>query len=161
MKFLAGFGMPSEFRKASDVINCFFGGFSASDMKTANSFISSWNECVGPRISSHSKVIDVDRGMIIVEVDHPGWSQQLLLDKKRIIKTLATSFPALEITNLSIRVISEGLTPYVRQNVAVGEGLKENVEDVQDIAVRTDIDPKLAAMLEKLKDSIKQGKQNG
>lgn len=74
--------MSKEFRKAADIITSLFSGFDTNGMKQANSFVKSWNEIVGESIAAHSKVIDVDRGTVIIEVDHPGWSQQILFKKK-------------------------------------------------------------------------------
>ena len=60
--------MPSEFRKASDVINALFSGFDSEGMRQSNAFVRGWSEAVGEKIASHSRVIDVDRGVLTVRI---------------------------------------------------------------------------------------------
>jgi Protein of unknown function (DUF721). len=152
--------MGNEFRKAADVINSMFSGFNIEGINQSNSFIKSWNQIVGDKIGSHSKVIDVDRGSVIVEVDHPGWSQQIQFRKKQILGELSRSFPELALSNIIMRVVTECRTPYVKQDSTVGAGLhrQETIEDLPDIAVRDDLDDSLKDVLERLKASMKKGK---
>lgn len=115
--------MSGEFKKASDIVNALFQGFNDSGMRQASSFLRSWREIVGDKIAAHSRVVDVNKGCIVVEVDHPGWSQQLLFIKKRVIGELSRAFPELDISTMVIRVVSECKTPYKRQENPVGSGI--------------------------------------
>lgn len=173
--------MSGEFKKASDIVNALFQGFNDSGMQQASSFMRSWREVVGDKIASHSRVIDVDKGCIVVEVDHPGWSQQILFIKKRAIDQLSRSFPELGIRNMAIRVVSECKTPYKRQEAAVGSGLPRASGSVPagsgsargpdgqtvsaqpsaepDVPLRQDLDDDLKAVLGRLKESIRLGKR--
>jgi len=112
-------------KRASDVINALFGGvqgLQTDKLREAPACMRSWADAVGEKIASHSRVIDVDRGVVVVEVDHPGWSQQILFRKKSILSSLSRQFPGLEIKNLMLRVSSECATPYARQEGVLGEG---------------------------------------
>jgi len=150
--------MSKEFRKASEVITSLFSGFDSAGMRQSNSFVKSWKEIVGDKIAAHSRIIDVDRGTIIVEVDHPGWSQQIQFCKKQIIYGLSRNYPDLQIKNVIMRVVSECRTPYEKQDVPVGAGLPRVEESETDVALPDDMDGELKAVLEKLKKSIKKGK---
>jgi len=150
--------VSKEFRKASEVITSLFSGFDSAGMAQANSFVKSWKEIVGDKIAAHSKVIDVDRGTVIVEVDHPGWSQQIQFCKKQIVTGLSRSYPELQIKNVIMRVVSECRTPYEKQRVEVGAGLPRAEESETDVVLPDGMDSELKAVLENLKKSIKKGK---
>lgn len=155
--------MSEEFRKASDVVKALFEGFDQSGMEKATSFFRSWKEIVGEKVSAHAKVIDVDRGNVIVEVDHPGWSQQILFRKKQILYSLSRNYPDLCIQNIIIRVVSDCKTPYIRQNNSVGTGIHRIQEKDINETEKYEIDDSslnedLKIIFEKLKESIRKGK---
>ncbi len=157
--------MPSEFRKASDVINALFSGFDSEGMRQSNAFVRGWSEAVGEKIASHSRVIDVDRGVLTVEVDHPGWNQQIQYMKKRVLGTLSRSFPELELKTLVVRVRTEGAQPYKRQDAPVGQGVtrmtpERDSEHEADVPLKEGLDPELKDIFSRLKESIKRGKPN-
>lgn len=156
--------MANDFRKASDVLNALFSGFDSDGLRQSNSFIRGWKETVGDKVSAHSRVVDVDKGILTVEVDHPGWNQQIQYMKKRIIGSLSRSFPELGIVSIAVRVKSETAAPYQRQTGRVGEGLtrssdeKTEVFEEKDVAVNESLSPELQDVFARLKASIKRGK---
>lgn len=153
--------MSEQFRKASDVITALFSGLEQESLNRSNNLVRGWKETVGPKIAAHSKVIDLAKGNLIVEVDHPGWSQQILLDKKRIVQTISKNFPDLEFRNIVIRVVSECTEPYRKEDLVVGEGIpRVETEDTIDVPIREDMNDELKAVLAKLKDSIRKGKRD-
>lgn len=153
--------MESDFKKASDLVSSLFSTFDGNGLNQANAFMGAWNEIAGPQIAAHSKVLDVDKGVVILEVDHAGWSQRILLMKKRLIRELSSRFRELAIKNLVVRVVSECKTPYKRQDTPVGEGIPRvetgSPEEV-DVSVREDIPDELKSVLERLRTSIRKGK---
>jgi len=152
--------MKNDIKKASEVISTMFSGFNSSGLQTANTFLRSWDEIVGERIANHSKVIDVNKGTVIVEVDHPGWSQEIQFKKTKIVQILAGKFPEFGIKNLIIRVATECKTPYVRQESTVGSGVQRVTEEESDCEISESISGDLKEVLERLKASIKKGKQD-
>ncbi len=156
--------MANDFRKASEVLNALFSGFDSDGLRQSNDFIRGWKETVGDKISSHSRVVDVDRGILTVEVDHPGWNQQIQYLKKRIIGNLSKAFPELGIVSIAVRVKSENAVPYRRPEGKIGEGLVRVTEDRDsggegsDVPVNEALDPELRDVFARLKESIKRGK---
>ena len=150
--------MNRDFKKASEVVNALFSGISSQGMEKSNSIIRGWKETLGDKIASHSKIIDINKGNLIVEVDHPGWSQQILFRKKQIITVLSTNFPDLDIKNIILRVVSECRTPYVKNEEQIGSGIPRITESEKDVEVNQSMDDELIKVLEKLKASIKKGK---
>lgn len=150
--------MSKEFKKASEIISTLFNGLNINQMEQSNLFIKNWKEIVGDKIASHSSIIDVDRGVVIVEVDHPGWSQQIQFKKKQILYNLSKNFPELNIKNLVMRVSTICDTPYVKQTVEVGSGIPRIEENNTENEVPSNMNDDLRVLFEKLKKSIKKGK---
>ena len=67
---------------------------------------SSWASIVGEKQAAHSKLLDIKHQTAVIEVDHPGWSQQILLNKKYILRNFQKRYPQLEIKNISVIVSS-------------------------------------------------------
>jgi Protein of unknown function (DUF721). len=150
--------MSEQFRKASDIVSALFSGLERDSLERSNNLVRGWKETVDPKVAAHSRIVDLDKGSLVIEVDHPGWSQQILLSKKRILDTLSRSFPDLEFRNIVIRVVSECKTPYKKSDEVVGSGIPRVAEEIPDVEVRQDVDDDLKKVLEKLKDSIRKGR---
>ena len=151
--------MSKEFRKASDLINVLFDGFNTPGMEKANAFFRSWKELVGEKIAAHSRIVDVSRGAVIVQVDHPGWSQQIQFRKAAILASLSRNYPELGIKTLVIRVVAECDPPYKRPETTIGEGVPRSKEEVQaDIPINQQLNDELKDVLSRLKESIRNGK---
>ncbi len=69
------------------------------------SFYSSWDQIVGEPLSHHTKAVDVQRGSLIVQVDHPGWFQMFRFKEKEILRRVSKRFPDLKIKNIKVRVV--------------------------------------------------------
>ena len=153
--------MNKEFRKASEVVTALFNGIDVEGMEKANAFFRSWRSLVGENIAAHSRIVDVDRGAVIVEVDHPGWSQQIQFRKSGILSSLSRGFPELGIKTLVLRVVAECDIPYKRPVCPVGEGVSRVSEESHpDVPVNETLDDPLKDVLSRLKNSIKKGKSD-
>ena len=150
--------MDKKVRTAGEVLSRLFESIEQENFEQANQFIKSWKAVVGERIAAHSRVIDVNKGVLVVEVDHPGWSQQLILCKKRILRELSCQFPELAIKTLSIRVATVCKSSYVRQDTPVGSGISRATPEEPVPELDTSLDDPLQDVLEKLRNSIKKGK---
>ena len=99
--------------KAGAFLDSFFSFFNFQDGKKYVSFFSSWQKIVGDDkdgegIFSHSKITDINKGALLVEVDHPGWMQQLRMRQERILKKIASEYPDLGIKTLHYKLVPEG-----------------------------------------------------
>ena len=92
-------------KKASELIEQVFLSIDSKqpDEKKYISIFKSWETIVGTDISSHSIIKEIEGKTLIVEVDHPGWSQLITIQKKSILRKLQKTFPELEI--LRIRIV--------------------------------------------------------
>ncbi len=163
--------MSKDVKKAADIVTSLFSTLDGNRMREANDFYGNWRMLVGEKIAAHSRVVDVDRGVVVVEVDHPGWSQQLSFVKKRVISDLSRAFPSLAIKAMVVRVRPENGEEYRRQETPVGAGvprasggthadatMDESRDPVAPPPVDGTLDGPLQEVLAKLRDSIRKGK---
>ncbi|MDR1933444.1 MAG: DUF721 domain-containing protein [Spirochaetales bacterium] len=92
--------------KAGDILKTFLSFHNLSGGEKYVSLFSSWRKVAGDDIASHSRVIDLRRGSLFVEVDHPGWMQMLQMRQSEILRTLSSRYP-----DLAIRMLHFKLTP--------------------------------------------------
>jgi hypothetical protein len=79
-------------------------------------FFSGWKNLVGERIAAHSRVKDLQNGIVIVEVDHPGWMQMIQIKQSQVVDILRKKYPALEIRGLRLQL------PWKNDRAAVSPG---------------------------------------
>lgn len=88
-------------KKASEVINLMMESlFSDNSQREAVSLFSAWQEIAGINEGSHSKIEEIENGVVYVKVDHPGWMQKLEIKKKNILKTMQKKYPDLAIKSI-------------------------------------------------------------
>ena len=61
-------------------------------------------ENLGVNLYSHSRIIDLKNGILLVEADHPAWIQTLRLYQKYIITGLKRGVPDVKISSLAFRL---------------------------------------------------------
>lgn len=62
----------------------------------------------GANIGSHSRVVDLKRGILFVEVDHPGWMALIKLHKNYILKGLRLKNPKAKIKSIAFYLKKRG-----------------------------------------------------
>jgi predicted nucleic acid-binding Zn ribbon protein len=63
-----------------------------------------WNEIAGEALAAHSRLVDVQNGMLLVEVDHPGWLQMVQLRKSALLEAARRAAPATDIEGIRTRL---------------------------------------------------------
>ncbi len=63
-----------------------------------------WDDILGRDLSGRARLRDIDRGRLLVEVDHPAWMQLVQMRQRQILRRVARRFPALGITRLHLVV---------------------------------------------------------
>ena len=102
-------------KKAGDVLSQFFEEkFGKSFEKiNRNSIFSSWEKIINEiwpqddenkSLAAHSKIRELERGVLLVEADHPGWIQILGTKKAELLKAAQCQFPDLEIQSINFRL---------------------------------------------------------
>jgi len=93
--------------RAGELLEAFLRLHNISGGEEYVAFFKSWHRMVGTDIAAHTRVTDIRNGALKVEVDHPGWMQMLQMRKDEIVRKVAKQYPALEITNLHMRLVSQ------------------------------------------------------
>ncbi len=61
-------------------------------------------EQMGKNLVSHTRIIDIKNGILLVEADHSAWIQILQIHKKYILANLNKRFPEFSISTIAFRV---------------------------------------------------------
>ncbi len=68
------------------------------------SLFGGWQEIAGPSLAEHCRAYEVRHRCLLVECDHPGWMQLLLIQKKPILAKIRQRFPQLGMRDIKVRV---------------------------------------------------------
>ncbi|MCF7946251.1 MAG: DUF721 domain-containing protein [Spirochaetia bacterium] len=90
-------------KKASELIDEIFKDLKYDEHEGYISVFRKWDSIVGYDIAAHAKLKEIENHTLLVEVDHPGWSQMVSMKKKVILKRVQREFPELDIH--AIRVL--------------------------------------------------------
>ena len=118
-----------------------------------------WEKVIGDKkLAAYCELYDIKNETAIIKTEHTGWSQQLLMRKKKILYNFNKFYPALEVKNISIFVEPEF---ELKRNSDVSENLNQNlsIDIYEDNPKTTDepdkpLPPELAKALKSLKRSI-------
>jgi hypothetical protein len=73
--------------------------------KSYSGFFYSWDQitqgCGIAAAAGHSRIRELERGILVVEADHPGWVQILQTKARQILDTVQRRFPELQIRGVS------------------------------------------------------------
>ena len=75
-----------------------------------SSLFGGWQDIAGVSLAEHCRAYEVRHHSLLVEADHPGWMQLLLMQKKVILARIRQRFPELELRDIKVRV-SPGSRP--------------------------------------------------
>lgn len=121
--------MKNDIKKLSELITLYSDRLGLFQQSKILDVYSSWTSIVGEKQAAHSKLIDIKHHTAVIETDHPGWSQQLLLNKRYIIRNFQKKYPQLQVQSISVIV-----SPYQRdqKNTTVD---RSRIDDYQKDAI--------------------------
>ena len=100
-------------KTAGQVLSVLFDRQFMEKAREYSDFFDSWSEITAKNgiaaASAHSRIKDVDRGILLVETDHPGWKQILQTKQSSILDDYRSRFPDLGISGISLIL---GKTPF-------------------------------------------------
>ncbi|MBQ0052649.1 MAG: DUF721 domain-containing protein [Treponema sp.] len=127
--------------KASFMIDAAFAGIERRKAEESNSILKYWREVVesiksnarngenlGKNLASHSRVIDLKNGILLVEADHPAWIQTLKIYQKYIITGLCRKVNGIEISSLAFRLRGTNFELQAARNEENSKKLQENLQ---------------------------------
>jgi hypothetical protein len=102
-------------KKAGDFLAALF---DANFMEKASGYsklFSSWpaiaKEVKMPSLADHSWIRELEKSVLLVEADHPGWIQLLQTKQSDLLRVLRRRFPGEGFTGISFRLSREGPRP--------------------------------------------------
>ena len=150
----------SRIKDVSSLLSSFFNDDKLRRGELYSDFFNSWSSLVGSRLAAHSKVADVEKGMLVVEAEHPGWIQLLQLRQSGILDEAAGRYPELGLKGIAFRLSGRGGVTRMPVSEKSADSLlpspeKEEKESRIQAPLLEDIaDPALRALLKGLKDSL-------
>ncbi len=96
-------------KKASELIDQFFSAIETEHPgeKEYVSLFQSWERIAGTDLAAHCRILEIERNSIMIEADHPGWSQLLSMKKNQILAKIQQQYPELGITTLRLMLRNE------------------------------------------------------
>jgi len=92
-------------KKAGDILSALFDERFLKTAQGYSKFFNSWADITAKnRIAAaadHSRIKDLDRGIILIETDHPGWKQILQTKQSKLLNDFRRRFPELDISGIS------------------------------------------------------------
>ena len=165
-------------RKAGDIITALFSERFGPDFmesaRTSAGLFSSWARVVEeawpgpidgvegksepPAAAVHSRIRELEQGLLLVEADHPGWIQILQTKQAELLSAVRRRYPDLDIKGIAFRLSREPFVP--RDSVPVREPPVEaplpRTEALRTEGRDAQADEEFHAMLARLEESIKQ-----
>lgn len=104
-----------EIINCNDMITRIFHNIEVSDIEEAGKITSVWKKVItginnvrdehyGEKMASHTEVIDLKNGQLLVETDHPGWIQAMKFYSKFIIRGMQMNIKSQKIESLCFRL---------------------------------------------------------
>ena len=63
-----------------------------------------WQAIAGEGLAPHARLVDVQKGILLIEVDHPGWLQMLQLRKAGLLEAARRMAPQAAVMGIKARV---------------------------------------------------------
>jgi hypothetical protein len=99
-----------QVRAAGDVLSAFMDQELSARAEKVSGIFRSWKQVVGERLSAHSRVSEIEKGIVLIEADHPSWIQLLQMRQEEILGTIRRNWPELPVRGVAFRLASEGST---------------------------------------------------
>jgi len=150
----------SRIKRASDILSAFFDKDVAAKGKDYAGFSQQWRAIAGPRVGEHSKPVDIRHGILIIESEHQGWTQLLMLHQDRILGEIGKRFPSLEIRGIAYRLSTDGVEapkraapPAETPGAAKAPGVPEPAES-DEVSAASGLPPELKAAFTRIRKNI-------
>ncbi|MCL2444000.1 MAG: DUF721 domain-containing protein [Treponema sp.] len=93
-------------KTAGDILSALFDERFMNKAQGYSKFFNSWTDITAKNgiaaAAAHSRIKDLDRGIVLIEMDHPGWKQILQTKQSKFLNDFRIRFPELEISGISL-----------------------------------------------------------
>jgi hypothetical protein len=95
-------------KRAGELLSVFFNQNFVEKAQGYSNLFSCWTGITEkngiPSAASHSRIVELEKAVLLVEADHPGWIQILQTKQASLLNTVIRRFPNLEIRGISFRL---------------------------------------------------------
>jgi len=116
-------------KKAGDVLSALFDKRFVEKAHEYSKFFDSWEDITAKNgiasAAAHSRIKDLDRGIVLVEMDHPGWKQILQTKQSKLLNDFRLRFPEMDISGISL-ILGSGRPP--QEEEAKVENIEKQTE---------------------------------
>jgi len=102
-------------KRVGDVLSAIFDERLLKKARTYSSFFDFWAEALVKNgiaaAADHSRIKEFDRGILLVEADHPGWKQILQTKQSALLNDFRRRFPRQNVGGISLVLSKYGEAP--------------------------------------------------
>jgi len=102
-------------KRAGDLLTALFDETMMAKADGYTSFLSCWKDLVEKNgiasAQSHTRIKSLEKGLVWIEVDHPGWKQILQTKERKLLSDFRRRFPELDISGIAIVLSRPGSPP--------------------------------------------------
>jgi len=102
-------------KRVGDVLSAIFDEDMMQKARGYSALFSCWKDLTEKNgiaaAADHSWITSLDRGLVWIEVDHPGWKQILQTKESKLLSDFRYRFPDMDISGLSIMLSRTGARP--------------------------------------------------
>jgi len=103
----------------------------------ASKLFDSWEEITEKNgiaaAAAHSRIKNLDKGILLVEMDHPGWKQILQTKQSKILNDFRRRFPELDISGISLMLGSQNKSESGEVEISAAEEEEEQANDQTNV----------------------------
>jgi len=93
-------------KTAGNILSALFDEQFMKKAQSYSKFFDSWKDITEKNgitaAADHSRIKDLDRGILLIETDHPGWKQVLQTKQSKLLNDFRIRFPELDISGISL-----------------------------------------------------------
>jgi len=93
-------------KTAGEILSLLFDEGFAKKAQGYSKLFNSWEDITAKNgiasAAGYSRIKDLDRGVLLVEMDHPGWKQILQTKQSKLLNDFRIRFPDLDISAISL-----------------------------------------------------------
>ena len=99
-------------KRAGEVLSAIFDERLMKKARGYSRLFDFWAEAVQKNgisaAADHSRIKELDRGILLIEAEHPGWKQILQTKQNRLLNDFRRQFPDLDISGISLMLSRDG-----------------------------------------------------
>lgn len=116
-------------KRAGEVIAALFDKGIIEQAKSYSAFFSCWKDLTEKNgiasASDHSWIKTLERGLVWIEVDHPGWKQIIQTKESKLLHDFRYRFPEMDISGISIVLCRPSTRPEYASDVSAEKAAEE------------------------------------